>query len=89
MGKLSNSFIKGIGFGLGRGLSNELIRKAKLMNSDQRVFGLSTKGQWYAILLWILMLFPIGYFYGLFINFFWFLLGLIPCIILIKVFYKK
>ena len=89
MGKFTNSFIKGMGFGLGRGLSNELIRGLKNMNPNQRVFGMSTRAQWYSIFLWFLMLFPIGYFFGLVFNFIWFVLGLIPSIILVKLFYRN
>ena len=89
MGKFSNSFVRGLGFGLGRGLSNELIRDAKYLSTKKTFLGLSTKAQLLTILFWILLFFPIGYFGGIVYNMLWFLFGLIPSIILFRIFYRN
>jgi len=89
MGKFSNSFIKGIGFGLGIKVSSKLFRVLKNINPYSRLFGMSTRAQWYSIFLWFLILFPIGYFFGRAIIFFWFFLGIFPSLIIVKLFHRK
>ena len=89
MGKFSNSFIKGIGFGLGIKVSSELFRGLKNINPNSRLFGMSTRAQRYSIFLWFLMLFPIGFFFGKVTIFFWFFLGIFPSMIVVKLLYRK
>lgn len=89
MGKLSNLFLKGFVFGIGRSASNTFIKQVGKISSNQRFWGLSTRAQYIAILFWVAMFFPIGHFFGITYNMLWFLFGLIPTLILFKIFSSK
>lgn len=84
---LFNSMVRGFGFTLGRRAADSVINSSTNY-SGGGMFGMTTSQQWKTIGLWFLVLVVLGNSYGMGAGVMWTIFGLIPCIMIMKFYYK-